>query len=385
MTSHVQSSKTSWGLNLASVIIVIAALYFARSLLMPIALAVLLSFVLSPVCRWLESFHIGRIPAVLITAFMGFTLLAAFIGLAAIEVSSISSKFPEYQKNLEVKFRSANRYTEHFVNAIANTLGGLSQGSSVSEQLEIPRGTIESPLAVQIVTSPISPLQVFGGIYETLAEALGASAIVIVLVIFFLVRREDLLDRFVYLVGRNRITLTTQTLQDVASRVSSYLSTLFLLNLAFGISVGVGLQFIGVPSAPLWGILAMTLRFIPYIGPWIAAAMPIAISLAISAGWIPPLLTVLLFVFLELLNNNILEPWLYGKNTGISPVAVLVAAFFWMWLWGPMGLLLATPLTVCVFPKVYIASSALPLHLPPRSCIVVLSLEISIPDFLTSP
>jgi predicted PurR-regulated permease PerM len=315
---------------------------------MPIALAVLLSFALSPVCRWLESFRIGRIPAVLTTAIMGFTLFGALVGLGVVELASISSKIPEYQENLEVKFRSANRYTERLLNAVAATVEGLSDRQSSTGQLEPPHGTVEYPFAVRIVNAPISPLRVFEAVYGTLAEALGASAIVIVLVIFCLVRREDLLDRFVYLVGRNRVTLTTQTMQDVAARVSSYLSTLFLINLSFGLSIGVGLQLIGVPSATLWGILAMTLRFIPYVGPWIAAAMPIGISLAISTGWRAPLFTVLLFVVLELLNNNILEPWLYGRNTGISSVAVLVAAFFWMWLWGPIGLLLATPLTVCV-------------------------------------
>ncbi|MCE2815155.1 MAG: AI-2E family transporter [Planctomycetaceae bacterium] len=348
MTSLAPTSKTPWIINLACLTIVLSALYFARSLLMPIALSVLLSFVLSPVCRWLESIKFGRIPAVLTTAVMGFTILGIFAVLAFSQLASISPKIPEYQRNLAVKFLSASRYSEQLLNTVTETIGAVSSPSSSSSQGEPPHGTIESPFAVRIVATPISPLKVFEGVYRTFAELLGASAIVLVLVIFFLARREDLLDRFVYLIGRNRITLTTQTMQDVAERVSRYLSTLFLFNLAFGISVGIGLQLIGVPSPIFWGILAMILRFIPYFGPWIAAAMPIGISLAISTGWIAPVFTVLLFIVLELLNNNILEPWLYGKNTGISPVAVLVAAFFWMWLWGPVGLLLATPLTVCV-------------------------------------
>jgi methylmalonyl-CoA mutase cobalamin-binding subunit len=144
------------------------------------------------------------------------------------------------------------------------------------------------------------------------------------------------------------VTLTTQTLEDASARVSRYLSTLFLLNAMFGICIGVGLYLIGVPNALLWGIVAAALRFTPYIGPWLAAAMPIALSMAISTGWVATILTVGLFLALELFNNNFLEPWLYGKNTGVSAVAVLVAAVFWMWLWGPLGLLLATPLTVCI-------------------------------------
>ena len=184
--------------------------------------------------------------------------------------------------------------------------------------------------------------------FGTLLETLGTIGIVIVLVVFFLIRREDLRDRFIHLVGKGQVTVTTQMLEDAGARVSRYLSMLFLINVTFGISVGVGLYLIGVPNALLWGILAAALRFIPYIGPWIAAAMPIGLSMAISTGWLAPILTVGLFVALELFSNNVLEPWLYGKNTGVSPVAILVAAVFWLWLWGPVGLLLATPLTVCL-------------------------------------
>jgi hypothetical protein len=177
---------------------------------------------------------------------------------------------------------------------------------------------------------------------------LGSTGIVVVLVIFFLVRREDLRDRFIRLVGKGQVTVTTQAIEDAAARVSRYLSMQLLLNVTFGISVTIGLYLIGVPSAILWGILGAALRFIPYIGAWIAAAVPIGLSMAISTGWVPPILTVGLFGGLELFIGNVLEPWLYGKNTGVSPVAVLVAAVFWTWLWGAVGLLLATPLTVCL-------------------------------------
>src|SRR6185503_14288872 len=189
---------------------------------------------------------------------------------------------------------------------------------------------------------------VFGGMFGTLLEVLATTGIVIVLVVFFLIRREDLRDRFIRLVGRGQVTLTTQAIDDATQRVSRYLLMQLIINVSFGVPVGIGLYLIGVPNALLWGLLATALRFIPYIGPWIAAAMPIALAMAISTGWSAPILTVALFVVLELFSNNVMEPWLYGKNTGVSPVAVLVAAVFWMWLWGPVGLLLATPLTVCV-------------------------------------
>ena len=176
--------------------------------------------------------------------------------------------------------------------------------------------------------------------FGTLLEVMGSTGIVIVLVVFFLVRREDLRDRFIRLVGKGDVTVTTQAIEDAATRVSRYLSMQFLLNVTFGVSVAVGLYLIGVPSAILWGILGTTLRFIPYIGAWIAAATPIGLSLAISTGWVAPILTIALFASLELFIGNVMEPWLYGKNTGVSPVAVLVAAVFWTWLWGAVGLLL---------------------------------------------
>jgi predicted PurR-regulated permease PerM/methanogenic corrinoid protein MtbC1 len=341
-------AKTSWLLTLASIAVVVAALYLAKALLVPLTLAVLLSFLLSPICGWMERWRLGRIPAVLMTAFIGFSLLGIVIWLAVVQLTSLAPKIPEYQHNLETKLSSVNQYAVALLSRFTKTAEGMAQDVSAASPTAEPRGTTEFPYAVRILTSPASPLQVFGGISGTMLEVLGSTSIVIVLVIFFLVRREDLRDRFIHLIGKSQVTITTQTIEDAAARVSRYLSTLLLINLAFGICVGVGLYLIGVPNVLLWGILAMTLRFIPYVGPWIAAAMPIGLSMAISTSWLAPLLTIGLFLVLELFNNNFLEPWVYGKNTGVSAVAVVVAAFFWMWLWGPVGLLLATPLTVCI-------------------------------------
>jgi predicted PurR-regulated permease PerM len=184
--------------------------------------------------------------------------------------------------------------------------------------------------------------------FGSMIVVMGSTGIVIVLVVFFLIRREDLRDRFIRLVGRGHVTVTTQALEDATARVSRYLLMQLFINITFGVPVAIGLYFIGVPNAILWGILATLLRFIPYIGPLAAAAAPIGLSMAISTGWVAPFVTIGLFVVLELFVNNVMEPWLYGKNTGISAVALLVAAVFWTWLWGAVGLLLATPLTVCL-------------------------------------
>jgi len=343
-----QVFKPNFVLTLASVAVVIAALYLAKGVLIPIFLAVLMSFFLSPLCTNLERMKIGRIPAVMVTAILGFSILGVGIWMTVVQVTQLAPKIPEYQHNIEVKLSSLNKYFAQALNQVTKTTPDESQDLTSTDTTIEPLGTNASPYAVRVLSSPASPLQVFGGVYGTVVETLGTIGIVFVLVIFFLIRREDLRDRFIRLVGKGNVTLTTQVLEDASARIIRYLSTLLVVNLAFGICVGVGLHFIGVPNAILWGTLAATLRFVPYVGPWIAAAMPISLAMASSTSWLAPMLTVGLFISLELFNNNILEPWLYGKNTGVSPVAILLAAIFWMWLWGTAGLLLATPLTVCV-------------------------------------
>jgi GAF domain-containing protein len=163
-----------------------------------------------------------------------------------------------------------------------------------------------------------------------------------------LLKREDLRGRLIRLVGQGRISTTTRAMEDAGRRVSRYLSTQFLVNTCYGICVAIGLQFIGVPNAALWGVLAAVLRFIPYVGPWVGALLPVLLSFAISSSWFTPLITIALFIVLEAIVSNFVEPWLYGANTGVSPIALIISAVFWTWLWGPVGLVLSTPLTVCL-------------------------------------
>ena len=290
MTRPDEIIKTSWVSTLASAAIVIAGLYMAKSLLVPLTLAALLSFLLMPVCDWLERRRLGRIPAVLVTAILGFTMLGVMAWVAVVQMTHLAPKIPEYQNNIQAKLSSVNQYAAAALSKLTKNAAEVGQNPLVSEHSAEPLGTDELPFSVRVLSSPVSPLQVFGGMFGTLLETLGTIGIVIVLVVFFLIRREDLRDRFIHLVGKGHVTLTTQMLEDANLRVSRYLSMLFLVNVTFGISVGIGLYLIGVPSAILWGILAAALRFIPYIGPWIAAAMPIGLSLAVSTGWVTPLL-----------------------------------------------------------------------------------------------
>lgn len=341
-----QFARSAW--MLTAIGVVVAALYLAKGVLVPLTLAVLLSFLLSPVCEWLERRKLGRIPAVLVAATIGFAVLGIAAWTAVVQITQLVPKLPEYQANLHAKLDSVNSYASAALSKATQTAEGIGQNLSPAGQGEKPQGTNALPYSVRILSPSASPLQVMGGTFGPLLEFLGSAGIVMVLVVFFLIRRDDVRDRFIRLVGHGHVTVTTQMLEDAAARVSRYLSMQFLINVSFGAAVASGLYFIGVPNAILWGMLATTLRFIPYIGPWIAAAMPICLSMAISTSWVAPILTITLFVILELFINNVIEPWLYGKHTGVSAVAVLLAAAFWTWLWGIVGLLLATPLTVCL-------------------------------------
>ncbi len=348
MTTPDHFAKSSWMLTLASIAVVIAAFYLAKGVLVPLTLAVLLSFLLTPACDWLERRKLRRVPAVLVTATLGFAVLGAVAWTAVVQIGNLAPNMPAYQKNIQTKLHSVNEYLSTVLSKVRRTSQDIGQNLSQSVPAEELNGREEQPFPVRVIPWPPSPLEVISGMFGSALDVLGSAGIVIVLVMFFLVRREDLRDRFIRLVGRGQLTMTTQTLEDAATRVSRYLLVQLFINITLGVPVAIGLYFIGVPNAILWGILATAMRFIPYIGVGIAAAAPIGLSMAISTGWAAPLLTLGLFVVLELFISNVMEPWLYGKKTGVSPVAVLVAAVFWTWLWGPVGLLVATPLTVCL-------------------------------------
>lgn len=344
MESENRSAKQPWILTLAATAVIMAALYLAKDVLVPLTLSVLLSFLLSPICDWLERRGFGRVPAVLITALTGFLVLGLVIWTAVVQLTDLAPKLPEYQQNIEAKLHSVNDSVSAALSHATHTAQELAQ----LKPAQGPQGTTDRPFSVRLISSPPSAMDVISGMFGTMIGVLGAIGIVIVLVVFFLIRRDDLRDRFIRLVGGGHVTQTTRVLEDAAARVSRYLLMQLIVNSSLGALVAIGLYLIGVPNAVLWGIVAAALRFVPYIGVWIAAVVPIGLSLAISDNWLAPILTFALFVVLELVISNVLEPWLYGKHTGVSPVAVLVAAVVWTWLWGIAGLLLATPMTVCL-------------------------------------
>lgn len=338
---------------------VIATLHFARDILFPLALAALLAFLLAPVVTWLERW-MGRIGAILTVVML---ILATAVGVGWVlsrQLSDLATKLPNYKENFQIKLRSLRDVTGGRFKRISDTLGELRKelpgGVSASTTHEMGAEArapaappVTRPVAVEVVESTqADPMQLVRVILAPLLGPLGTSAFVVLLVIVMLLKREDLRGRVIRLIGQGRISATTLAMDDAGTRVNRYLSTQLLLNVIYGALVALGLYFIGVPNAPLWGAGATMLRFIPYLGPWIGATFPVVVSLAVAPGWMMPVLTLGLFVVVELISNNLLEPWLYGTRTGVSPVALIFAAVFWAWLWGPAGLVLATPMTVCL-------------------------------------
>ena len=343
---------------------IVAALYFARELLIPLALSALLTFLLSPLVTRIERW-VGRIAAVLVVVLLIFTGLGAAGWMLSRQLVDLATKLPEYKGNIITKIHAfkmpqggAFSKLSETVEELKNELpGGYAPSAPTTTQeadkpntaASLPSNApLPAPREQMIERSKTNPLELVQLIIAPLLGPLGMAALVLLLVIFMLLEREDLRSRLIRLIGEGRISATTSAMDDAGQRVARYLLMQLVVNVTYGIPVAIGLYFISVPNAMLWGAFATVLRFIPYVGPWIAAAFPIILSLAVSDSWWSPLLTISLFVVLELLSNNVMEPWLYGKYTGVAPLALIVAAVFWTWLWGPVGLVLATPLTVCL-------------------------------------
>ncbi|MGH7415638.1 MAG: AI-2E family transporter, partial [Candidatus Rokuibacteriota bacterium] len=320
----------------------VIALYLARGLLIPIALAILLTFMVHPLVGWLRRLGLGRALSVGVVVTMLFATLGGALWAVTAEVAVLSVHIPAYRDNLIAKIA--------YVRGLAR--GGTIEkaqtaASEVAEELQKettaarPRG---APAPVVVQSRPPS------GLWQlpTLIEGLAAAATVIVLVIFMLIEREDLRNRLIRLAGYGRLTTTTRALDEAAQRISRYLLMQSLINASFGAGVALGLLLFGVSYALLWGFLAAVLRFIPYVGVWLAALIPITFALAEFPTWHQPLLVAGLFIVLEALASFALEPLLYGQSAGVSQVALICSVAFWAWLWGPIGLLLATPLTVCL-------------------------------------
>ena len=338
-----------------AVMAVVAALYFGRDIFIPLAVAILLTFTLAPLVTVLRRIRIPRSVAVVTVVVGAFSAIFLFGAVVATQLGTLAQNIPLYQSNLEAKvkvIKEANVGEGIFdrISKLLDRLGREIQANDDANSISTPGDDVPAtpPIPVEVVTPAPAPLQVLQTVIAPLIGPLATSGIIVVVVIFMLLKREDLRDRFIRLVGAGDLHRTTAALQDAGERVARYLLMQLVVNLAYALPIGIGLWIIGVPNAPLWGLMALILRFVPYIGPIIASIFPLVLALAVDPGWTMVLWTAALFVVLELLINNVVEPWLYGSRTGLSPLAIIVAAIFWTWLWGPLGLLLSTPLTVCL-------------------------------------
>ncbi len=323
-------------------VLVGVVLYLAQAILVPVALAVLLAFLLTPVVTALER-YIGRVPAVLAVVVVTFVGLGGAGWVVTQQLGSLVQELPAYRHNIHQKIQDVRGAGKGgSVEALQKTV------EDIEAQIAEPpsAGTSTRPVIVQ--PEQVSGLWSFSAVVGPFLGPLTTAGLILALVIFMLLEREELRNRLIRLFGHGRLVVTTKAFDEAGRRVSRYLLVQSLVNLVYAIGVAIGLFFIGVPYASLWAALAGALRFIPYVGPTIGAAAPIVVALAALEGWTRPFLVIGLFVGLELFTNLVLEAVLYAGAVGISQVALLIAIAFWSWLWGPLGLLLATPLTVCL-------------------------------------
>jgi predicted PurR-regulated permease PerM len=337
--------------RLASLAIVCAALYWGQAVLVPLVLAALLTFLLAPLVTRLDRVGVPRVAGVLLVM----TLVGAVIGgigyVVAGQVQAFAAELPTHRQNIRAKIREVVALTRGgAIENVQATIEDISQaveeesGEPAAESPRRRRNEEPQRVAVEETTPLLGNARWLGPLFG----AFGTAGLTLLLAIFMLINREDLRDRLVSLSGRPSLVVATKAFTDAGARISRYLLMQFVVNATMGLAVGIGLYFIGVPYAALWGLTAGLLRYIPYVGPWIAALLPITVSLVTTPGWEQVLMVVGLFVVLELLSNNVMEPLLYGNSVGLSPLAVIVAAIFWTWLWGPVGLVIATPITACL-------------------------------------
>ncbi len=329
-------------------IAVTATLRYAQEFFLPLVLAGLLSFLLSPLVRRMERWKTGRGGAVLITTGMAFVLLGGLTYLVTSQFLDVARTLPQYRSNLIARVASLktsdNNPLRLAVKTVSEVTAELNKDEDPATGAEKTR-----PLRVEVIApAETGSIHMLTGVLWPVVGPLANTFVVIIIVIFMLMAGEDLRDRIIHLIGRGRLSVTTQAFDEVGQRISRYLRAQVMVNASFGLAIGVGLYFVGIPNPVFWGLLGMVLRFVPYLGAWIAAALPLALSLAIFQTWTQPIFTIVLFVAVELVVANVIEPWLYGATTEISPLAVVVSALFWTWLWGGVGLILSTPLTVCI-------------------------------------
>jgi predicted PurR-regulated permease PerM len=333
-------------LTLAVGVVVVAGLYFGQQVLIPITLSVLLSFVLAPLVGLLRTVWLGRVMSVLIAVALALGIILALGGLIGTQIAELAQNVPRYADTIHAKVEAVQSFATR---QMATIMRGLPVTPNSHASQAAPTGPAgPKPTEVEIYQPPPTAVQLAERVLAPVVSPLATTGIVLIVTIFVLLQREDLRDRLIRLFGSSDLHRTTVAMNDAARRLSRYFLTQLGINTAFGIITGAGLFFIGVPSPVLWGIVGLLLRFVPYIGAPLAAALPVALAAAITSGWSMAIEVVALYAITEAIMGQVVEPLLYSHSTGLSPFAVVVSATFWTWLWGPIGLILSTPLTLCL-------------------------------------
>jgi len=339
--------------TLAVGVVVVAALYLAREVLVPITLAILLSFVLAPLVSLLRRVGLMRVPAVVMAVLLAFGVLLSLGAVIGTQVAGLASDAPRYAATVERKVDSVRSYTVGRLTAMTGRLGRSLDNMQppVPNAKPAPNNApsdTPKPVPVEVHQPDPTPVEIATRVLSPILSPLATMGIVLLVSVFILMQREDLRDRMIRLFGSRDLHRTTAAMDDAAARLSKYFLTQLALNAGFGVVIGLGLLIIGVPNPVLWGIIAALMRFVPYIGAIGSAILPITMAAAVDPGWTMALSTVALFLVIEPVTGQVVEPLVYGHSTGLSPVSVVIAAIFWAWLWGPVGLILSMPLTLCL-------------------------------------
>lgn len=341
---HAATASVASLTTLATIVVVCVILYVAQDLFLPLALGMLVAFILTPVVNFLRRTGLRDMPAVILTVLAAAALVGSFVLMLGYQLSQIGSNLPQYQGNVLIKIDTllepgeGSRIISHLQGMVADiserlaTPEGMGEPSTV--RVEVVEDTSIADWLVNVIIPALTPVAIFG--------------LVFVVVVFALLERATLRDRLVQLIGGTNILATSRLLAEAGSRVSTYLFAQLVVNVIYAIPIWLGLWLIGVPNALFFGLVTLVMRFVPYIGSAISAILPLLMAFAVSPDWSLVLWTGALFLFVELVTSNAVEPWFYGRRTGVSPLAVIVSAMFWTFLWGPMGLIIAIPLTVCL-------------------------------------
>lgn len=333
---------------------ILAILYFGRGVLVPIALALLLSLLITPLVRALRRLGIGATAAALVAVLALVLSLGSLAAMVTVQLARMAVSLPQYEDTIHDKLATLNAITVERFNEISGQVGRLFGEREAPQPAHVPAlrraaSTAPSaPIPVELHTPPVSGLQVVERVLGTVWVPIETAGIVLVVLVFVLLEHETVRDRFIRVVGGTDVRATTLALNDAGERLSRLFVSQFLVNVGVAVAIWIGLLAIGVPHALLWGALAGALRFVPYVGVWLAALFSALLAAAVEPGWSLALETLAIFVLVDLVTSQLIEPQLYGHTTGLSPLSVVIAAIFWSWLWGPIGLILSTPLTLCL-------------------------------------